>query len=166
MFRGFRFKVKSRCGYTLSEVLTVAGIIILIGLVTGISLFGRRNQADLEISAKSMVALLREAQSKAVAQTGSVAWGVHFENSNQPYYAMFSGGAYASTTQVGYYHLPASVIYATSTLASGASLDVVFNKLDGTASATIITLNLASNSERSATVSIGSLGTAAYTLSF
>ena len=166
MIRNSLFKTKVRHGYTLYEVLVVTGIIILIGLVAGLSLFGRRNQTDLETAAKSMTALLREAQSKAVAQAGGTAWGLHFENSNPPYYALFSGSAYASTSSVGYYRLPATLIYATSTLAAGTSRDVVFNQLDGTTAATTFILYLASNPERSATLSIGVLGTVTYTLSF
>ena len=80
--------------------------------------------------------LLRQAQSDAVEQESDVAWGVHFANptGTAPFYALFTT-SYSAGTVVGTpYLLPTTVAYTTSTLAPGATLDVIFPDSSGASS--------------------------------
>ncbi len=112
-----------RKGFTLVELLVVFGIMIALGAVVFANLAARRSNADLTATTQKTVTLLRQAQSDAAfqennAQANDVAWGVHFANTTAtpPFYALFTGSYMASTT-VGYYVLPPTVAYQTSTLA-------------------------------------------------
>ena len=130
-----------RKGFTLVELLIVFGIMIVVGAVVFSNLAGRRSETDLTATTQQAATLLRQAASDAVAQENgtvqgsSVSWGVRFSNATNttPFYAFFTGNYSASTT-VGYYILPTTVAYQTSTLASGATLDVVFSPITGASS--------------------------------
>jgi len=131
-----------RKGFTLVELLLVFGIMIVLGSVVFATLSARRSNADLTATVQQVVTLLRQAQSDAVSQKNgtvsgsSISWGVHFENSTSvtPFYALFTGGAYSKTSTVSYYSLMQSVAYQTSTLASGATRDVIFSPIVGISS--------------------------------
>jgi prepilin-type N-terminal cleavage/methylation domain-containing protein len=161
-----------RKGFTLVELLVVAVIMMIIGATVVVNLFGRRTDADLTAATQQAATLLREAQSDALAQengatqgSSSVAWGVRFSNATAtaPFYALFSG-SYSATTTVGYYSLPSTVSYRTSTLASGATLDIIFSPITGAASAsTSIGFYMPKESAAfSSTISIASSGEISY----
>ena len=125
-----------RKGFTLVELIVVIGIMIVVGAIVFSNLAGRRSDTDLTATVQQVTTLLRQAQSDAVSQkNGAVsgnAWGVHFANTTAtaPFYALFAG-AYATSTVVSQYILPSTVAYQTSTLASGATLDVIFSPISG-----------------------------------
>lgn len=110
---------------------------IAMGAVVFASLSQRKSSADLSATVEQVGSLLRQAQSDAMAQESDAAWGVHFANptGSTPFYALFRT-SYSTTTIVsGPFHLPGTVAYITSTLASGATLDVIFSSISGLASA-------------------------------
>jgi type II secretory pathway pseudopilin PulG len=132
-------------GFTVFELLIVLGFIVILSIVIIPSLSERRSRIDLDNTAKKIVTLLREAQSRSMAQASSTSWGVHFENSatTTPFYALFAT-SYATGTRIGYYRLPPSIRYATSSVAEGGSLDIIFAQITGLPStSTSITLELA-----------------------
>jgi type II secretory pathway pseudopilin PulG len=161
-----------RKGFTLVELLVVFGVMIALGAVVFATLASRRTNADLTATTEQIATLLRQAQSDAIAQQNgavqgvSVSWGVHFSNSTSvvPFYALFTGAAYSATGTVGYYPLPLTVAYQTSTLATGATLDIVFAPIAGTASAsTSIKLYMPKQSTIfSSTISVASSGEISY----
>lgn len=141
-----RLSSKGIDGFTLIEMMIVVGIIVVIGAVIGISLVGRRATTELTSTTQEMVALLREAQSDSMAQSQGASWGVHFANTTNttPFFALFKT-SYSTSTTVGYYTLPATVQYATTSLAQGNTLDITFAQITGIPSATAsITLYLIS----------------------
>ena len=147
-------------GFTLIELLIVIALIAIIGLVLFLMLGGRRNEGDLTSTALQIAATLREAQSRSVAEDQNAAWGVHFSNATAtaPYYALFSS-AYAQSTTAGYYRLPASVAFASSTLAVGSSVDILFSGLSGIASvSTSIGVVSISQPSLSSTVKVANSG--------
>jgi len=161
-----------RKGFTLIELLVVVGIIIAFSAIVFAVLASRRSTADLTATSEQIATLLRQAQSDSIAQEnsatqgGTISWGVHFSNPTPPavpFYALFTG-SYGVTTTVGYYTLPSTVAYQTSTLASGATLDVIFSPITGSPSAsTTIRLYMPKeNTAFSSTISIASSGVIKY----
>jgi prepilin-type N-terminal cleavage/methylation domain-containing protein len=151
-------------GYTLAEMLIVMAIVIVLSLVSLANFVSRRNQSHLTSTASTMAGLLREAQSRSVAQASSTSWGVHFENSTtSPFYALFAG-VYASSTNLGFYSLPAWVGYSTSSIRAGNWAEVTFAQISGAASgsSSMSIYLLRSNPEVSSTISISSAGAISY----
>jgi prepilin-type N-terminal cleavage/methylation domain-containing protein len=152
--------VKKR-GFTLIELLIVVAILIIISVVVVVNLAGKKLNADLVSTTQQIVTTLRQAQSDSMAQEKGMSWGVHFDNSTTttPFFALFSG-SYATGTISGHYPLPSTVAYSTSTLASGATLDIIFSQITGAASAsTSIGLYMPKESTAlSSTIAISSLG--------
>lgn len=152
-----------RKGFTLIEIIVVMFIMIVAGIVAVTSLSTRRRAADLTTAAQELGSVLREAQSRSMAESQGDAWGVHLANTTgtAPFYALFST-AYSSATVIAYYRLPSTVQYTTSTLASGSSTDIIFSAITGAASAsTTIGLNLISTGNNAA-VSVASSGAISY----
>jgi type II secretory pathway pseudopilin PulG len=160
-----------RKGFTLVELLVVLGMMIVLGAVVFANLSGKKNNADLTSTTQEVATLLRQAQSNAAfqennTQANDVAWGVHFANTTgtiTPFYALFTG-SYAASTTVGYYVLPSTVAYQTSTLAGGATLDVIFSPVIGASSvSTSIGFYMPKeNTALSSTISIASSGAVNY----
>jgi type II secretory pathway pseudopilin PulG len=156
-----------RKGFTLIELILVLGIMILVSAILFATLAGRRSDVDLTSTAQQAATLLRQAQSDAIAQKSDASWGVRFSNvtntSSVPFYALFSG-SYSTATVAGYYPLPSTVAYQTSTLASGATLDIIFSSISGAASvATNVGFYMPKqNTAFSSTISIASSGEISY----
>ena len=152
-------------GFTLIELIVVMGILIAVAAVTVLNLSGRRSGTVLTTTTQQIVTLLRQAQSDSLAQEGDAVWGVHFANpaGSTPFYALFSG-SYGSGTAGGYYSLPSTVTYGTSTVPSGGTLDITFSPISGAASAsTSIRLYMANNTANlSSTISVASTGAVSY----
>ncbi len=150
-------------GFTLIELVVTIGILVTIAVVTIVNISGKRSNSNLTTTTQQVATLLREAQSDSLAQEGDAVWGVHFSNATAtaPFYALFSG-SYGAGAAGGYYRLPATVAYKTSTLASGATLDITFSAITGAASAsTSIGLYLI-NGSGSSTISVASTGAVSY----
>lgn len=147
-------------GTTIIELVLVIGMIAILATVFLVNLQGRKGKTELTTTTQQIAALLREAQSRSVAQSSGTSWGVHFENSTTTasFYALFNG-TYSTSSRIGYYRLPATVNYSTSSLASGASKEVTFTQITGTASAsTSITIFSVTDMSQSSTISVASSG--------
>ncbi len=157
--------MKFRKGTTLVELLIAVALIAVIGFFAFLNLFTARGQNDLQNTTRSIAALLREARSRSVSQTSSSAWGVHLENSttSAPFYALFFSQNYGPTSTLGYYRLPPSVGYVTSSIAAGSSREITFSQLSGLASAsTSVTIYLINTPGSSSTVTVASSGAVSY----
>lgn len=152
-------------GYTFAEMLIVMAIVVILSLVAMANLVGRRNQSQLTSTAATMVGLLREAQSRSVAQTSSTSWGVHFENSTtaSPFFSLFAI-SYASSSEFGHYPLPAWVGYAPSSVGLGSYAETMFAQISGSASgsSSISIYLLQSGPQISSTITISSAGAISY----
>jgi prepilin-type N-terminal cleavage/methylation domain-containing protein len=149
-------------GYTLVELLITMAILVALAVVILPNFLGlRANGGQLIAVTEQLVSLLRNTQAQSMNQTSEAAWGIHFVNATntRPYYVIFQGNSFASgTIQQAKYLIPGGIAYTTSTLAVGASTDVIFAPLSGAASATTIGFYLTASSSISSTVSIGSSG--------
>jgi type II secretory pathway pseudopilin PulG len=153
-------------GFTLIELLVTLTLVIVIGAVVFSNLGTKRTDADLIATDQQIGSLLRQAQVDAMDQESDVAWGVHFSNSTSvaPFYALFKTSYSTSSVVGGLYRLPPTVAFTTTTLASGATLDVIFSSVSGLASvSTSIGLYMPKESSAfSSTISIASSGSVAY----
>ena len=153
-----------RNGFTLIELLVTILIFFVVGSIVLLNISGSRSKADLTSATEEIGASLREAQSNALNQKNGLAWGVHFSNATNtsPFFALFQG-AYSTTGTVGYYVLPSSVSYVTSTLGFGSSTDVIFSQVTGMASAsTSIGLYMPKQTISSTIISVASSGAVIY----
>lgn len=150
-------------GTTLTELLVVIAIIALIGVISLLNLFGRRGQVDLANTTQQIATLLREARVRSVSQSSSTSWGVHFGNTAEPFYALFYSNTYAPTTTIGYYRLPRTLAYDSSTISYGSSLEITFSQISGLASAsTSLTLFSTKGNSSSTTIHVASSGAVSF----
>ncbi len=154
-----------RKGFSLIELVVVIGVGLILGAIFIPNLQGRRGLTELNITSRQMVALLREAQTKALLESSSTAWGVHFENSTtSPFYALFSG-TYSTTTISTRALLPLRIRYASSSLAVGQSREVLFAQRTGKPStSSTVTIELKNNigSLTSSTISVSTAGAVSF----
>ena len=152
-------------GYTLAELLIVMAIVLILALVSLANFVSRRNTSELTTTAAEMAGLLREAQSRSVAQSSSTSWGVHFDNGANgatPYFVLFAG-QFGTSSNAGYYPLPAYVGYVTSSIPAGSYAEVTFSEISGIASgSSSIVIDLLQNPQASSTLSIASSGAVSY----
>ncbi|MBI4084995.1 MAG: fibronectin type III domain-containing protein, partial [Candidatus Liptonbacteria bacterium] len=153
-------------GFTIVEVTLVVVIVTIISSVGIVSLFNRRGETELAGAGQKITSLLHEARSRSVSQASSTSWGVHFENSTSttPFYALFYSPTYSTSTTIGYYTLPQSLAYDSSTISVGSSTNITFSQLTGLASAsTSIRIYLLKNGPfDSVTIGIASSGVVSY----
>ena len=162
-FPDARFSARERScrsAFTLIEVLIVVALISILSLVSILLLSGKLNSSNLQGARAQIVATLREAESRSVADDQGTAWGVHFMNATAtaPFYALFYASYSASTTSA-YYRLPPGIAYVTSTLALGTSTDVIFSQISGTSSVST-SIGLVDTAQRSlsSTISVSGSG--------
>lgn len=156
--------MSARKGFTLVEMAVVMAIMLIIGAAVVVNLAKRRVDTDLVATAQQIATTLRQAQSDAMAQEGNLQWGVRFVNATttRPYYALFKGSF--ATGTVGRYALPSTVAYQAATLASGATVDVIFSQISGvpSAPATIGLYMPNENAAYSSTISVSAVGQVSY----
>ncbi len=155
---------ESRTGFTLFEVVLTLTFLIILAAIVLPSFFSSRGQTQLNLTARHIAALLREAQSRSVAQSSSTMWGVHFEiaTTTAPFYALFAG-TYASSSVIAYYRLPATLRYVTATFPFGEIREISFSQLTGLSSAsTSLGIFLSTNRSASATIHVASSGAVTY----
>lgn len=122
--------IRTTTGYSLIEVLTVLGFIVIMGLLLLPSLGSRRSGVELDLTTRGVASLLREAQSRAAIQASSSAWGVHIDNdANAPFFALFAD-AYSTSTVTERKLLPKGIRFGTALLPIGSSTNILF--LEGT----------------------------------
>lgn len=150
-------------GATIIEVALVAFLIVIFATFTLVSILGRRGTTEFENATKQIAALLREAQSRSLSQSGGTDWGVYFHNSTSttPYYALFST-SYSTATRIGYYTLPSALQYVTSSIALGGTKTITFSALTGRTNATSVAVQIIRNPRVSSTISVATSGVVSY----
>jgi prepilin-type N-terminal cleavage/methylation domain-containing protein len=153
-------KHKPTAGFTIIELLVVIALIAIVSTVTLVSLTGRKSRRTLDTATSQLAATLREAESRATAQSQGTTWGVHVDNTTttSAFYALFSSSSYAKSYEVSRYRLPAGVFYTTTTIPAGQSKDIVFSQLTGTAASTTVGLMMAYGVGTSTLITIDTTG--------
>jgi len=154
--------MKFQKAFTLMELLIVVGITIVLSGVGISSYINQQRTKLLDTSAQGIVGYLRYAQQKSMAQEGGNQWGVHFENptSGNDFYTLYTGTTYSFSIETRY--LPSGIIFTTP--ATGASINISFNKLTGTnysgTSQSLVIQSISSSATK--TISVSSQGLITY----
>ena len=148
-------------GFTLIELLTILGITAILGSVGFISLQGFQAENLLDLTARELLADLRDAQQRSISQDQGAQWGVHLEAtvSGADFYQVFSGPDYSGGTILKTVFVPASLKFISPV--EGATDNVIFNRVTGESTvAHSIIIALAGNTAvaRSITVAASSGG--------
>jgi len=143
-------------GFSLLELIISVSLLFIIGVA---SVFILQNQlhGTLETDAEVMASRLIEAQTRAIAGVSNTGWGVRFHNATAttPYYALFSGSSFATSTLT--YYLSGLVEFQSP--GAGNITDVAFSKLSGTLSAsTTIIIRLKTDSAKTKTITVTDKG--------
>ncbi|HTY39814.1 MAG TPA: hypothetical protein VMC43_01855 [Candidatus Paceibacterota bacterium] len=127
---------RRRAGTTFIELAIVLAMIIIFAAVLFLSPSQNRDRRTFDGTVNEVATLLHEAQARAMSQSSSTTWGVHFENitSTTPFFVLFYG-SYSTSTKMGQYPLPSGVQYLSSSLALGAVREISFAQITGSASA-------------------------------
>ena len=146
----------TRKGFTVIELVVSISLLLIIGSFAVVAI-QNQVQSTLDSESQVIVARLTEAQSRAISGVNNLGWGVRFHNATNttPYYALFSGASFQTSTQT--YYLSGLIQFATP--ASGTLQDVVFTKLSGsTATNTTIVVRLKSDPTESKSITITNKG--------
>jgi len=121
--------MKFQKGFTLLEVLIVAGITTILAGVGITSYVNQQRAKLLDTSVQEVVSYLHYAQQKSMAQEDGNQWGVHFENpaSGNDFYSLYTGASYTSPEETRY--LPNGITF--STPGDNETIDIPFYKLIG-----------------------------------
>ncbi len=118
-------------GFTLIEIMTVLGAVIIFAVIAFPHLSGLVRKRALTASAQSLTAFVRDAQQRSILQEDNRYWGVRVENvADGDRFSLFSA---LDTVPSGV------IIVSTSFVRSGiefleptaASTDIIFNKISG-----------------------------------
>ena len=82
-------------GFTLIELVLTVALVAIIGTAGTLSLLAVRNRQDVNIDARTVVATLRDAQSRAVTGEDALFWGARFGGPSKSI-TLFSGSSCAS----------------------------------------------------------------------
>ena len=162
----FTGHTSNRLGFTLLEVVSVIGVMAILAVLLLPNLNSKKGNVELDSNTSKIVVLLREAQSRALAQSSSSIWGVHFENSTSTnvgaFFSLYSVSYNASSTLTKT-PLSQGVRYVTSSLPLGGSLNVSFSPITGLPSASSsiqieLTNPVGFPSRPSSTISVNTFG--------
>ena len=148
---------ESSKGFSLLELLMVITIFIILSVVGSASYRNYNKSVELSAFSQAMSGNMRYMRSKSMIGEGGFKWGIHFVNSTNDYYELFSTPTtYADAgkviTETDY--LPKSITFSDPT--EGNTKDVIFDKISGnstTASVSVISESVTQ------TINVTSIGT-------
>lgn len=153
---------KESSGITLVELLIALSILAITASIGMMNLINYRNQRDLNITAQEIIAVLRNAQNRSIAQESGNRWGVHFKNLDSPnldYYELFYGPSYASATIVSKINLRSNIGFEIPSTSS----TIIFTPITGLPNAsTTVKIHLTSAPSSSSTITVNSNGEIQY----
>lgn len=150
----------SRKGFTIVELMTAVALLAIIATVSFLALSRRSASSDVKNAASQVVATLRQAQQSAIQRASSTAWGVRLDNttSTSPRVLVFASSTYATSSVISSFALPARARYATSSIAAGASKDIVFSIGTGMPVTTSSVVLVGSTGTTTVTITVNAVG--------
>jgi prepilin-type N-terminal cleavage/methylation domain-containing protein len=151
-----KIKLKNKSGFTLLELMLVMAILVIIAFVSRDLYTNFALDTTIDNNSKTIMFDLRSARDKAMNGQDDDNWGIHFVNATSDYYEIFStptNYASASTTIESTNYLNGNVTF--SSPATGNSVDIIFTKISGLATATDIIIISGTNQR---TISVKSQG--------
>lgn len=144
--------------FTLVEVLLSVGILVVLVSMVVVGLGAYKGRTAFDLDANQIVALLRNAQSRAVSQDRGQGWGVQFTNSGTTgsQYALFWGTSYVTSSVVVAGTLGYSSVFTDP--APGFSKTIVFNPVTGAAVGPDVVVIKNSTSNNVAIITVSALG--------
>ena len=148
-------------GFTLIELIIVMAISVII-IISSYSIIGFnfKSQSELELTAREIISVLRNAQDRSISQEDSSQWGVYFENAanNSGFYVLYRG---VTTTFVSKKNLRPNIQFLDPVI--GNSKNISFYKMNGLpTSSTTVVIFLKNNSLATTTITINSNGQIQY----
>ena len=135
-----------RSGFTLLELTLVIGMIVIIATMSRDFFGSFVGGAQLENNAKTIIFDLRNTRDKAMNGLEDRNWGIHFVNSTNDYYEIFS-------TPTNYSDLAKKILVTSylqnsiifSSPAEGVNSDIIFTKINGQAASSSIIIKAGIN---------------------
>lgn len=145
-------------GATLLEILLGFFIIAVVAGVLVAAFGAFRESNDLRVAQSTIISMVKDARSRAIASENNFVYGVHFETAKS---VLFKGAAYnVSDPANETYTLPLSVQIGNIGLAGGAQ-DAVFSRLQGTTTSSgTITFSSKNNPSKTRVITIYQTGLA------
>ncbi len=134
-------RVGRQKGFSLLEILIVAAMLAVLGLVVWGGNGRVTSNLAFRTEADNVITQLRSAQAKAQAGELSSRWGVHFVNGERDYYELFSTASeYLSSSTIVHetVYLHGATLFIDPT--EGASSTLVFEPISSKTSGGSITL--------------------------
>ncbi|MBI4159939.1 prepilin-type N-terminal cleavage/methylation domain-containing protein [Candidatus Wolfebacteria bacterium] len=156
-----RSTLNALSGFTLIELLITIGVLTAVAAVGILTFSGFRVKQDIENTATSIAAILREAQTRSIGQEDGMVWGVHFINASSSgrTYALFRGTTIPPVAGdiVAKYSLPQTIAFIAP--GEGASISVQFSAVTGLpGSSSTIHISAASGGETEGIISVEANG--------
>jgi len=144
-------------GFTLIEIITVVGILLIITATAIPAYRNFQKQSDLINTTEEIINVLRLAQSKTLASEQASQWGIHFLASE---YILFKGADYDSRdSSFDKNYIVPSLVEIHEVDLKGAGFDVVFERIIGqTNQFGSISLRLKANTLETRTIIVESSG--------
>ena len=144
--------------FTLVEILVSIGILVVLVSITILSLGAYKGRVSFDMDAGQVVAVLRNAQSRAISQDRGQGWGVRFfsDTDGVGRYALFWGTAYATSSVVTAGTLGYSSSF--SDPAPGFSKTIVFAPVTGAPAGPDVVVIKNSTTATVAIISVSALG--------
>lgn len=140
-------------GFTLIELLITVGIIVILSYGGLLTLINYRGRQDLSLTARTIVAALRDAQSRSQSQEEGKLWGVRFD-AGEKSYGIFSGATCVPEIFISKTNIKASLEFDDPAF---GTKDSCFKKNSGASTSVTpiaVTLKLASNPSVKQTLTI------------
>lgn len=148
---------KNLNGFSLLELLIVVAILSIIA-VAGSSFYRNFGKTVVLSSSAQMIASdLKQVRSNSMIGNGGLLWGVHFVNSTNDYYELFSTPTDYSNgakSVVVTNYLPAGVTFSDPT--EGNTKDIIFSKITGNSNTATVSVASEGNTQ---TVNVTIIGT-------
>lgn len=157
MLLNHKFRIPNFCkGFTLLEVLLVVAVLAILSVISFGAYSGFMRNAQLNAASESLVFDLKQAQSKSMSGEKGLKWGIHFVNSTNDYYEIFSTPTdyndAAKTIETTVY-LPGPIFFVDP----ASSSTVVFDKIRGTIAA-VFSVTLSGPGSQTKTINVAPVG--------